>query len=175
LKQLILGGVRSGKSRLAEKLALAVNKPVTYIATATAVDGEMQDRIRLHQKNRPSDWALVEEPIALAGVIKIHANPNCCLLIDCLTLWMTNLLCADDETIFRHEIDGFLQELAGANGDIILVSNETGLGVVPMGELSRRFCDETGILHQSVAGLCDRVIMVVAGLPQILKGGQIES
>lgn len=174
MKQLILGGVRSGKSRLAEKLALAINKPVTYIATATAADGEMQDRILSHQQCRPSDWDLVEEPVALATVIKSHANLESCLLIDCLTLWMTNLLCNDDKTVFHQEIDHFLQQLAEANGDIILVSNETGLGVVPMGELSRRFCDETGILHQSVASLCDRVIMTVAGLPQILKGDQIE-
>ncbi len=178
MKQLILGGVRSGKSRLAEKIALSTDKPVTYIATARAMDSvnddEMRDRIRSHQASRPSEWALIEEPIRLGEVIKTQAKSDQCLLIDCLTLWMTNLLCADDELLFRQEVDHLFTELEAAKGEIILVSNETGLGVVPMGELSRRFCDETGVLHQSVARICDRVIMTIAGLPQVLKGEKIE-
>jgi len=175
LKQFVLGGVRSGKSRLAQRLALACKKPVTYIATATAEDEEMQRRIQSHQQNRPSEWVVVEEPYALGRVIQSHGDTGNCLLIDCLTLWLTNLLCANDEAQSRTEIDCFLQQLETTKCEIIIVSNETGLGVIPQGELSRRFCDEAGILHQAVAALCDRVIMTVAGLPCVIKGEKIES
>ncbi len=174
MKQLILGGVRSGKSRLAEKLALSLDKSVIYVATATVGDDEMADRIQSHKESRPSDWGLVEETLSLGAVIDASPNENTCLLIDCLTLWMTNLLCKDDPQRLEDEIASFLRALANTQADIIMVSNETGLGVVPMGELSRQFCDRTGVLHQSVAEQCDRVVMTIAGLPQVLKGDEIE-
>ncbi len=170
MKELILGGMRSGKSRLAEQRAQATNLPVTYIATAKAQDDEMRARIAHHQSNRPDHWQLVEEPLALAGALQRHAAQDRCVLVDCLTLWLTNLLCQEDEARPRQETAALLDVLPRLPGQIILVSNETGMGVVPLGELTRRYCDEAGRLHQAVAACCDQVFLTVAGLPLILKG-----
>jgi len=173
MKQLILGGVRSGKSRLAEHLAAASGMAVTYIATATAGDEEMRARIAHHRAQRPAVWQVVEEPIALAAALRAHASADGCLLVDCLTLWLTNLLCNDDAGALARERDALLAALPSLPGQIILVTNETGLGVVPADPLSRRFCDEAGRLHQALAVACDRVIFTVAGLPQVLKGAPL--
>ncbi len=170
MKELILGGMRSGKSRLAEQHAQATNLPVTYIATATAQDDEMRARIAHHQTQRPQHWQLVEEPLALAAALRRHAAKDRCVLVDCLTLWLTNLLCLEDEARLRQETAALLEVLPTLPGQFILVSNETGMGVVPLGELTRRYCDEAGRLHQAVAARCDQVILTVAGLPLILKG-----
>ena len=169
MKQLILGGVRSGKSRLAEQHAIATQLPVLYIATAQAQDAEMLERIQHHQSNRPQHWTLLEEPLALAQALQSHAAEGQCVLVDCLTLWLTNLLCAQDETRLQLETAAFLAVLPMLPGEIILVSNETGMGIVPLGELTRRYCDEAGRLHQAVAARCDKVILTVAGLPLHLK------
>ncbi|MDD3530913.1 MAG: bifunctional adenosylcobinamide kinase/adenosylcobinamide-phosphate guanylyltransferase [Gallionellaceae bacterium] len=168
--ELILGGARSGKSRLAEERAAACGLAVTYVATATADDAEMAARIRHHQARRPAAWGLVEAPLDLAGALARHAGPGRCLVVDCLTLWLSNWLCGADATAFAAQRQALLDALPGLAGRIILVSNETGMGVVPMGELSRRFCDEAGRLHQDLAALSDRVTLVVAGLPLTLKG-----
>jgi adenosylcobinamide kinase/adenosylcobinamide-phosphate guanylyltransferase len=170
MKELILGGVRSGKSRLAEQHALASGFPVTYIATATADDDEMRKRIAHHQAQRPAQWQLVEEPLALAATLQRHAAENHCLLVDCLTLWLTNLLCVEDDQRMKTEVAALLNILPTLPGHIILVSNETGMGVVPLGELTRRYCDEAGRLHQALAATCNQVILTVAGLPLTLKG-----
>jgi adenosylcobinamide kinase/adenosylcobinamide-phosphate guanylyltransferase len=170
MRELILGGARSGKSRLAEKLAADSGLAVTYIATSQALDGEMSARIRQHRERRPADWALVEEPLELARVLQELASPERCLLVDCLTLWLTNLLMLEDDARLIAEREALLACLAALPGRIILVSNETGLGVVPMGELTRRYVDEAGWLHQAIAERCQRVIFTVAGLPMVLKG-----
>jgi len=170
MRELILGGVRSGKSRLAEQHAQASGLPVTYIATATVEDDEMRARIAHHQAQRPGHWQLVEEPLALAAALQRHAAAGHCVLVDCLTLWLTNLLCAQDEARLQQEISALLDVLPVLPGHIILVSNETGMGVVPLGELTRRYCDEAGRLHQALAQCCERVILTVAGLPLNLKG-----
>lgn len=169
MRELILGGMRSGKSRLAELHAQESNLPVTYVATATAQDDEMRQRIEHHQSQRPGHWQLVEESIALAATLQRHAAAGHCVLVDCLTLWLTNLLCLDDEARLRQEMDALLEVLPTLPGTIILVSNETGMGVVPLGELTRRYCDEAGRLHQAVAARCNKVVMTVAGLPLVLK------
>lgn len=170
MRNLILGGARSGKSRLAEQLAADSRLPVTYIATSEPLDGEMNERVRLHRQRRPSDWALIEEPLALAAVLRAEAAEGRCLLVDCLTLWLTNLLMLDDDQRLAQERDALLDCLVQLPGVIILVSNETGLGVVPMGELTRRYVDLAGWLHQAVAERCQRVVLTVAGLPLMLKG-----
>lgn len=170
MKELILGGVRSGKSRLAEQHALASGLEVFYIATATAGDTEMQQRIAHHQQQRPATWSLIEEPLHLASVLQQHANDDRCLLVDCLTLWLTNLLLSDDASMLEREREALLEQLATLPGHIILVSNETGMGIVPEARLARRFGDEAGRLHQQLAQICDRVILTVAGLPHVLKG-----
>ena len=168
--ELILGGARSGKSRLAERLATQSGLAVTYIATSQALDGEMSARIQHHRQRRPADWGLVEEPLELARALRDNAAPGRCLLVDCLTLWLTNLLMLDDDTRLAMQRDAFLEALAELPGRIILVSNETGLGVVPLGELTRRYVDEAGWLHQAVAERAERVLFTVAGLPMKLKG-----
>lgn len=173
MRELILGGARSGKSRSAEKLAADSGLAVTYIATSQALDGEMSSRIRLHRERRPAEWALIEEPIELARVLRESANAERCLLVDCLTLWLTNLLMLEDEARLIAEREALLDCLSGLPGRIILVSNETGLGVVPMGELTRRYVDEAGWLHQAIAERCQRVVFTVAGLPMLLKGAPL--
>lgn len=171
MKELFLGGVRSGKSRLAERHAHESALDVVYIATARpGDDAELRERICLHRENRPANWLLVEEPYELAATLRTHAAGQRCLLIDCLTLWLTNLLCTKDASVFARERDALLQTLPGLPGHIILVGNETGLGVVPLGELTRRFVDEAGRLHQDLAQRCDRVIFTIAGLPLLMKG-----
>ncbi|MFP5498425.1 MAG: bifunctional adenosylcobinamide kinase/adenosylcobinamide-phosphate guanylyltransferase [Gammaproteobacteria bacterium] len=168
--QLILGGARSGKSRLAEKLATDSGLSVTYIATSQPLDGEMTARVAHHRERRPTEWGLIEEPVELARVLKENATPNHCLLVDCLTLWLTNLLMLEDPDRLKEEREALLQTLATLPGEIIFVSNETGMGVVPLGELTRRYVDEAGWLHQALAERCQRVVLTVAGLPLTLKG-----
>lgn len=168
--QLILGGARSGKSRLAENLASDSGLDVIYIATSQPLDGEMNQRVAVHRERRPAEWGLVEEPVELARVLRENAGEGRCLLVDCLTLWLTNLLMLDDPQRLVQEREALLDGLAELPGEIIFVSNETGLGVVPLGELTRRYVDEAGWLHQALAEGCQRVVFTVAGLPMILKG-----
>ncbi|KEA65125.1 Adenosylcobinamide-phosphate guanylyltransferase [Marinobacterium lacunae] len=167
----ITGGARSGKSSRAEQLAAASGREVVYIATAEARDGEMSERLAMHRARRPSNWQTVEEPLALPEVIRSRQGEGICLLVDCLTLWVTNLLLADRDMQVHRET--LLSALEVAKGEIILVSNETGMGVVPMGELSRRFVDESGWLHQAVAAQADQVVLMVAGLPLVVKGDSV--
>ncbi|MEH6822769.1 MAG: bifunctional adenosylcobinamide kinase/adenosylcobinamide-phosphate guanylyltransferase [Motiliproteus sp.] len=169
MKQLILGGARSGKSRLAERLALQSGLEVTYIATASAGDAEMQQRIQHHRDRRPSHWHLVEEPLALAQVLQQHAGHLNLLLVDCLTLWLSNLICLEQPAELQRQREALLTVLPTLPGQIILVSNEVGMGIVPMGALSRQFQDEMGLLQQRVAACCERVVLTVAGLPHVLK------
>lgn len=168
-KTLVLGGIRSGKSALAEAQAGLAGAEVVYVATATAGDGEMQARIREHQCRRPGHWHLREEPVALAEVLAAYQAEAPCLLIDCMSLWLSNLLHAGEETLER-ELKAFLDALESYPGAVVIVSNEVGLGMVAMDPLSRRFCDQLGWLNQSLASRCETVVLSVAGLPQLLKG-----
>ncbi|AEJ02629.1 cobalbumin biosynthesis protein [Nitrosomonas sp. Is79A3] len=172
-KTLILGGVRSGKSRLAERLATESQLPVTYIATATIEDDEMRKRITAHRVRRPDHWQVIEEPLELASVLIQNANIKSCLLVDCLTLWLTNLLIQPDTSKFDTERAALIKALPHLTGKLILVSNETNMGITPMGELSRRYCDEAGKLHQEIAHHCEQVVLTVAGLPLMLKGERV--
>lgn len=171
--QLILGGASSGKSLYAEQLAKNSAKEVIYIATAEAKDLEMQHRIQKHQQQRPSHWQTVEEPLFLAQALTKYAHPKRCLLVDCLTLWLSNSLFnpqGDMQTqVFEQQRAKLIAILPQLNTDIILVSNELGLGVVPMSAMTRKFVEETGKLHQELAQICQRVILVTAGLAQVLK------
>ncbi|MFI7862318.1 bifunctional adenosylcobinamide kinase/adenosylcobinamide-phosphate guanylyltransferase [Acinetobacter baumannii] len=168
--QLILGGARSGKSRLAEQTAISMQLAVTYVATAQALDPEMQSRIAHHQIQRPAHWSLVEEPLFLAKTLQKIDRPNQIILVDCLTLWLTNLLLLEDQNIQQFECEQLLKILPTLESEVILVSNETGLGVVPLGEISRRFVDEAGRLHQALGQIANKVVFCVAGFPMILKG-----
>lgn len=170
MQTLILGGARSGKSRYAEQLALQSQKTVVYIATAQAQDAEMQTRIAHHQASRPAEWLTIEEPLALATTLAAQAQPNRLLLVDCLTLWLTNLLGLDDnEQRLKTELQALYAVLPQLTGELLLVSNETGLGIVPLGELTRRYVDEAGRMHQQLAARMQQVIFMVAGLPLVLK------
>jgi adenosylcobinamide kinase/adenosylcobinamide-phosphate guanylyltransferase len=185
---LVLGGARSGKSRFAEQAAIDSGKEVVYIATATVYDDEMQERINRHIDDRPDHWLTVEEPLLLAQTLTKHADKDKCLLVDCLTLWLTNVLMAEQS--FKPEQSSkseqsensgkemkslaeykeeLLTVLSTLPGQVILVSNEVGQGIVPMGALSRRFVDEAGWLHQDIARIAQQVTLVVAGLPIQLK------
>lgn len=167
--QLILGGARSGKSRWAEQLAIDSDQQVVYLATATAGDDEMAERIDHHRRQRPSHWQLREEPLHLAETLRSTCAENTTVLVDCLTLWLTNALFHADESLWPREREVLLATLPTLPGQILLVSNEIGQGVVPMGAANRRFVDELGWLHQDVARLADKAWFVIAGLPQLLK------
>ncbi|WP_257386431.1 bifunctional adenosylcobinamide kinase/adenosylcobinamide-phosphate guanylyltransferase [Tahibacter caeni] len=169
MRTLILGGARSGKSALAERLA-AAHDAVLYVATAAAGDDEMSARITHHRERRPAHWQLRETPLQLAGTLRHEAHAARCILVDCLTLWLSNLLCRKDETLFAAERAALLAAVEDVPGELILVSNEVGQGVVPLGALTRRFVDEAGRLHQDLAARCERVVFTIAGLPQLLKG-----
>jgi adenosylcobinamide kinase/adenosylcobinamide-phosphate guanylyltransferase len=164
---LILGGARSGKSRFAENLACAGRQTPVYIATAEAGDAEMHARITEHQARRGSAWTTVEEPLDIAELIAAHAAAGSHLLVDCLTLWLSNLMAAERDA--AAAADRLASALAAASGDVTLVSNEVGLGIVPMNALARDFRDEAGRLNQRIAQVADTVFFMVAGLPLALK------
>lgn len=169
MRSLILGGARSGKSALAERWAAASGRPVLYVATAERRDGEMATRIEHHRARRPADWGCIESPLALADTLRAHDDGRC-VLVDCLTLWLSNLLGLEDEARLAAERDALIDAVAGFHSELLLVSNEVGLGIVPMGALTRRFVDEAGRLHQTLATHCERVVFTAAGLPLMLKG-----
>jgi len=178
LKTLVLGGVKSGKSRHAEQLAIASGLPVTLIATALAGDDEMSQRIAQHKQNRPDGWHVIEEPLDIAGRLRhiageIHASRSdsaLCVIVDCLTLWLAQSLDQLGESQSLTSLrDELLSEVSQFPGELVLVANETNMGVTPMGQLSRQYCDEAGLLHQGLARECDSVVLMVAGLPLPLK------
>ena len=169
---LILGGARSGKSRYAERLAQAKQKPVLYIATATALDDEMAARIAHHQQQRPADWHLLECPLKLSEALAAEAQKNQIILVDCLTLWLNNQLFNFPQQSFTELFNELIASTQNAQADIILVANEVGLGIIPLGEISRTFVDEAGRLNQRIAQIADQVFFVAAGLPLQLKGGR---
>lgn len=165
---LILGGARSGKSRFAEQTALAQPDPVHYIATAEPADSEMTERIQHHRANRSERFTTHECPHDLAEAVQRLDHKAHTLVVDCLTLWLSNWIEAEHDA-WLDQRQNLLNALTRAEATVVLVSNEVGLGVVPMGAISRRFVDEAGRLHQDIAHLADRVTFVVAGLPQELK------
>lgn len=180
-RTLILGGARSGKSAYAESLAAASGKQVTYIATATAGDAEMAARIAHHRATRPAQWTTVEEPVALGAQLLRLSSPQRLILVDCLTLWLSNLLFSGGEqypdvgdialpALFHQQRALLASALAECESEVLLVSNEVGLGIMPMGAISRCFMDEQGRLNQAMAASCERAVFVAAGLPLVLKG-----
>jgi adenosylcobinamide kinase/adenosylcobinamide-phosphate guanylyltransferase len=180
-RTLVLGGARSGKSAHAERLAAQSGKEIVYVATAGAGDNEMAKRIATHRAGRPAHWTTVEEPLALAAVLRQWRAPHRLVLVDCLTLWLTNLLFADGADYpdvgeialprrFHDERAALLAQLERDDGDVVFVSNEVGMGIVPFGAVTRAFADEAGRLNQAVAAACDHVVFVAAGLPLALKG-----
>lgn len=164
---LVLGGARSGKSALAEAMVLGTGLAPVYLATAEARDGEMDERIALHRARRGAAWTTREEPLDLVGALASHAGPSRVVLVDCLTLWLANLMAAGRDPAAEGE--RLAAWLAGAPGPVVLVSSEVGQGIVPDNALARRFRDAAGLLHQTIAGVAGRVLFVTAGLAQTLK------
>ena len=181
--EFILGGQKSGKSRRAEVLArdwiaAAPDHRALLIATALPGDPEMSERIARHQRDRAQrvpGLQTLEVPLDLAAALKQHSNPTSLLVVDCLTLWLTNLLMpaqgqACSEADRDDDVDALLQAVQQAPGPVVLVGNEIGLGVIPLGREVRGFVDTLGRLNQSVAGACERVVFMAAGLPLVMKG-----
>ena len=165
---LVLGGARSGKSRHAEGLARAASAAPVYIATAEAYDAEMRARIAEHRARRDGQgWRTVEAPLDLAGALGPAAAPDGAVLVDCLTLWLSNLMLAGRDV--PAECDRLLLALDGLSGTLVMVSNEVGLGIVPDNALARAFRDHAGRLHQDLAARAGRVVFMVAGLPMMVK------
>lgn len=162
----MLGGARSGKSRYAESLVTALPPPWLYVATAEAGDSEMVARVAAHQARRGPSWTTIETPRNVAETLGTHADTP--TLVDCLTLWLSNVVLADADV--DAEIEQLDEALARAAAPIVLVANEVGFGIVPDSALGRRFRDLQGLLNQRIAARADRVVLVVAGLPLTLKG-----
>ena len=166
---LVLGGARSGKSRFAEGLAESAPGRSLYLATAEARDSEMRARIKVHQDRRGGRWETLEEPLEVAAALQRESREGRVILLDCLTLWLANLLEQGRDP--RAQGEALVALFAGLSGPLILVSNEIGLGIVPENALARRFRDHQGWLNQAVAAKADCVVFMAAGLPLALKGG----
>jgi adenosylcobinamide kinase/adenosylcobinamide-phosphate guanylyltransferase len=164
---LVLGGARSGKSRFAEQCVEAMPARHIYIATGQAGDAEMAERIRRHQTRRGSNWQTVEESLDLTGVLERLANNDAAVLVDCLTLWLSNLMMA--KAPVEEAIASLVDVLSRGQGSIVLVSNEVGQGIVPVNTLAREFRDHAGWMNQKIAAVADSVVLVTAGIPQHLK------
>ena len=163
---LVLGGARSGKSSYAQRMILGATKSrPLYIATAQALDDEMAERIGRHRADRGTSWDTIEEPLDLAGALA--ANNGRAIMVDCLTLWLSNLLHVEKD--ISSERDRLVATVADIAGPVVLIANEVGLGIVPDNALARRFRDEAGWLNQALAQICDRVIFMAAGLPLVMK------
>ncbi len=165
---LVLGGARSGKSAFAERLMAQSGLAKIYLATSQIFDGEMEERVDLHRARRGEDWHLVEEPVDLGGALAQHACEDGAILVDCLTLWVTNLMMAEANIATLG--DDLAARLQALPGTVVLVSNEVGQGIVPDNKMAREFRDYAGLLHQKIAAIADEVYFVTAGLPQKLKG-----
>lgn len=166
---LVLGGARSGKTAFAEQLAIRSGHKPAYLATAEALDAEMRDRVASHKAGRAARFTTIEEPLALPDAVLKAAVEHDVILVDCLTLWITNLLVANDDVAMAvSELGATLVQLKTSK--VVLVSNEVGLGIVPDNAMARTFRDLAGAAHQRLAEICDDVYFVVAGLPMTLKG-----
>jgi adenosylcobinamide kinase/adenosylcobinamide-phosphate guanylyltransferase len=167
---LVLGGTRSGKSSWALHYTEAQYRSYLFLATARALDEEMAERIRLHKSSRGPDWQLIEEPIEISEAIRTRCSNVEAVLIDCLTVWLSNVLLEKgDEGIDRYQ-DDFLETLSAREQTVVVVSNEVGMGVVPESPLGRKFRDLSGQINQKIAAMADKVIFLTAGLPMVLKG-----
>ena len=165
---LVLGGARSGKSRFGEQIAKDSGLEVIYVATAQAYDNEMVKRIEQHKLDRPDHWQSIEEPVNLPQIIEDNSHSKNIILVDCLTLWLMNLL--DAKLDIPREVDALLNALSKSSGAVVMVSNEITMGVVPMGEMSRQYVDELGRMHQRIAQQAHNVTLMVAGIPMAIKG-----
>lgn len=170
---LVLGGVRSGKSRYAERLVLESGLEPVYVATAEALDEEMARRIAAHRARRGDCWRTIEAPLELCATLARECTPERAVLVDCLTLWLTNLMVARRDV--GAEATRLIDQVRRARGPLVIVSNEVGAGVMPTNAMARAFADHAGVLHQELAGIADAVTLMVAGLPLAMKAPASET
>jgi adenosylcobinamide kinase / adenosylcobinamide-phosphate guanylyltransferase len=171
---LVLGGARSGKTGFAERLTMRAGKHPAYLATAEALDDEMRERVRTHKQQRGGAFATIEEPLQLSAALTRAARDHDAILVDCLTLWITNMIVANHDV--ADAVEGLVKTLGRIDtARVILVSNEVGLGIVPDNAMARMFRDLAGSAHQRLAEICDDAYFVVAGLPMVLKGAVPEA
>lgn len=168
-RHLVLGGARSGKSTYAQGFAERADRPVTLVVTAEIWDAEMAERVAKHQADRPAHWQVVEAPYDLPEAIASASTEQTFVLVDCLTLWLSNILCTRENELGAR-CAALIEAVRTAQGELVLVSNEVGWSVVPENALARRFRDEQGRLNQRIAAVCEQVSLVAAGLPLSLKG-----
>ena len=166
---LVLGGARSGKSSWALQYAESNNENLLFLATAEIIDEEMEERVRLHKENRGPKWSLVEEPLELSNVLKEGASEYDVILIDCITVWLGNVLYKQGRNKAEYYIERFLEALKLRPCNVIAVANEVGTGVVPAHESGRIFRDLSGSLHQKISAMADKVVFTIAGIPMFLK------
>ena len=169
---LVVGGQRSGKSRFAERLVAKSGRAPVYLAVATAGDGEMARRIAEHRRHRGDDWRTVEEPLDIAAAIARESRVDTAVLVECLTLWLSNLMGAERD--IDTATDALVAALAGAAGPVVLVSNEVGAGIIPDNLLARRYADALGVLNQRIAAAATQVVLVAAGQPLLIKPNPTE-
>ncbi len=169
-RTLLIGGARSGKSQYAVELLRTRYEKPAIIATAQALDKEMEERIAKHKASRPSSWVVIEEPLNL--VTALRQVPALCdvVLIDCITIWLSNVLLQKGEVLCEEYLQGFLDAIGDYDRDLVMVTNEVGMGVVPHNPLGRTFRDLAGRVNQRLAEASDRVVFIMAGLPLFLKG-----
>ena len=165
---LVLGGAASGKSLYAENLVRESGGKLVYVATAQALDEEMQGKITTHRERRGDQWRTVEEPLSLVDALKDNDSADAAILVDCLTLWLSNLVADDLDA--AAETDKLIQTLPQLSSSVVFVSNELGLGVVPQNDAARHFRNLHGTMNQSIAAAAEQVVFVTAGLPTVLKG-----
>lgn len=170
-KLLVTGGVKSGKSDFALRVADGQAGEKIFVATAQALDDEMKQRIEQHKKERPAEWHTVEEQKNLAAVFEGYDSPDCVMIVDCLTLWTANLMESASDAEFEARTDELASAVTAFGGTAILVTNETGLGIIPENKVARAFGRRLGTLNRKMAQACDKVVLLVAGLPMDIKGG----
>lgn len=168
---LIIGGAKSGKSRLALNICNGLNRKRIFLATAEILDREMEERIHRHKIERGREWLTVEEPLNILTILKKMDAEDTVILLDCLTLWLNNLYMTyrDDHQPVSKSIEEFLDQLSGIKGAVVMVSNEVGMGIVPGDPMSRRYRDDLGSMHQRIAHVARKVVAVIAGIPMVLK------
>lgn len=178
---LLLGGVRSGKSDYAENIAVRSGLSVTYLATAKDLDAELNERVTHHQNSRPAHWKCIDVPVHLADAIRANSRPDCCLIVDCLFMWIKNLIMEDNKfctensssiklgKTFEHEIKQLFDVIPDVQGKLIFISNEVGMGSISTTTFSKLLTNELGHINQQIAKVCSHVYLLVAGLPITVK------
>ncbi len=169
---LIIGGAKSGKSSFALRLCSSMKGKKIFVATAVATDSEMEEKIKRHRKERGKEWITIEEPVDIAEIIERFDSKETVILVDCLTFWLNNLFMKKENV--EERIEKLIRILSGIKGNVVIVSNEVGMGIVPADEISRKYRELLGLLNQKIAHLAEKVVFMICGIPVLIKPSQIE-